>query len=160
MPTGVYERTSYHILLIRKCAKKRIGKYRVGYVVDENGCWIWQGSQDGHGYGNLRRNGKNVKAYRFYYQQKHGVVPKGMELDHKCRVKLCCNPDHLEPVTHAVNSQRAIGKHFNRIPELFKLYEHGFTKAKISEITGIPERTVCGILNRERWKNIEIRKNV
>lgn len=160
MPTGIYKRTKYHISIIRKCAKERIGKYRVGYIVDENSCWIWQGAQDGRGYGHLKRNGRHIKAYRFYYEQKHGEVPKGMELDHKCQNKLCCNPDHLEPVTHAVNSQRAVGKHSNRILELFKMYGNGFTKARISEISGIPERTVCSILNRETWKNIEIKEIV
>jgi hypothetical protein len=30
-----------------------------------------------------------------------------LQLDHLCRNRLCVNPDHLEPVTAAVNSQRA-----------------------------------------------------
>lgn len=30
----------------------------------------------------------------------------GLELDHTCVNSACRNPDHLEPVTHAVNIQR------------------------------------------------------
>lgn len=31
----------------------------------------------------------------------------GLELDHTCVNPACRNPDHMEPVTHAVNVQRA-----------------------------------------------------
>lgn len=31
----------------------------------------------------------------------------GLELDHTCVEPACRNPDHLEPVTHSVNAQRA-----------------------------------------------------
>ena len=33
-------------------------------------------------------------------------MPRGLELDHLCRVRSCVNPEHLEPVTHKVNMQR------------------------------------------------------
>lgn len=31
-----------------------------------------------------------------------------MVLDHLCRITLCCNPEHLEPVTQAENIMRGI----------------------------------------------------
>ena len=36
----------------------------------------------------------------------HGPVPEGLELDHLCRIRHCVNPDHVEPVTCAVNVRR------------------------------------------------------
>jgi hypothetical protein len=36
-----------------------------------------------------------------------GPVPEGLELDHLCENPPCCNPAHLEPVTHAENNRRA-----------------------------------------------------
>ncbi len=35
-----------------------------------------------------------------------GPIPYGCEIDHLCRVRLCCNPDHLEAVTHRENVKR------------------------------------------------------
>lgn len=46
------------------------------------------------------------RAHKWLYEQLIGPVPKGLELDHKCRNKLCCNPDHLELVTHRENTAR------------------------------------------------------
>jgi len=40
------------------------------------------------------------------YEYFKGPVPDGLELDHLCRVRSCCNPDHLEPVTHKENIRR------------------------------------------------------
>jgi hypothetical protein len=76
------------------------------YIVDEHGCWIWQRTLDSKGYGVLRRSGIAHQAHRWYWEQEHGAVPDGLEMDHLCRVRACVNPDHLEPVTHAENIRR------------------------------------------------------
>ena len=75
-------------------------------------CWIWQGSADSKGYGKILV-GSRVDGSRRYpgthlvvYEHLAGLVPDGQELDHLCRRRLCCNPDHLEPVSHTVNIQR------------------------------------------------------
>lgn len=82
------------------------------YKVDERGCWIWQGAVKGSSrysgaYGSIKWNGKGALAHRVVYELVKGEIPKGMFLDHTCSVKLCVNPDHLEPVTHRENIQRA-----------------------------------------------------
>jgi hypothetical protein len=85
----------------------------VDYIVDENGCWIWQLGRSGPG-GEGKQYGvkwdkekrKQVRAHRWYYEQAKGPIPEGMDLDHLCRVRLCVNPDHLEPVSRAENLRR------------------------------------------------------
>src|SRR3990167_3191143 len=72
----------------------------------ETPCWVWQRSNDGHGYGAAVRGKKVVKAHRYYWEEANGTVPEGLQLDHLCRVRMCVNPDHLEPVTHAENGRR------------------------------------------------------
>ena len=80
---------------------------RVSYA-----CWEWTAGTNENGYGvfNLgERDGKQRfgKAHRIAYTLLVGPIPEGLEPDHLCENPLCCNPDHLEPVTHAVNMQRA-----------------------------------------------------
>jgi hypothetical protein len=36
----------------------------------------------------------------------NGPVPPGKELDHRCRVRLCCEHTHLELVTRRINIER------------------------------------------------------
>ena len=81
--------------------------------VDKNGpfwngtaCWMWTGAQNGHGYGHLRSFYRNYPAHRVAYELAVGAIPSGMEMDHLCRVPLCVNPDHLEPVHHWDNVRR------------------------------------------------------
>lgn len=79
------------------------------HVVDENGCWIWQGSVAHNGYGTRQYRGKHRTAHRAYYIHYKIEVPEGMHIDHLCRVKLCVNPRHLDMVTAKENMRRKPG---------------------------------------------------
>ena len=71
------------------------------------GCWFYIGRWDsGNGYGKVMWLGVTWMFHRLVYTLLVGPIPEGYILDHKCRVRCCCNPDHLEPVTHAVNTHR------------------------------------------------------
>jgi hypothetical protein len=71
-------------------------------------CWVWTAYIKPGGYGRLATGvGKNyVGAHVYSYELVKGAVPRGMVLDHLCRVPSCVNPDHLEVVTHADNIWR------------------------------------------------------
>ena len=76
-----------------------------------SGCLLWLGAMAGNGYGTLyigggNKNGKVVLVHKYWYEHHRGAVPSGLELDHLCRVPLCINPDHLEPVSHIINLRR------------------------------------------------------
>lgn len=77
--------------------------------VDDNGCWVFTGALTGHGYGHVRvgRRGEGMKStHRAMYEHHVGPIPEGLELDHLCRNRACCNPAHLEPVTTGENIRR------------------------------------------------------
>lgn len=69
----------------------------------DTGCWDWQGSHNGLGYGEIRVNYQKIYAHRFAYEELVGRIPDGLELDHQCHNPPCVNPDHLRPVTHQEN---------------------------------------------------------
>jgi len=77
-------------------------------IVDkDSGCWIWT-SNVIHEYGYFALNGKKILTHRFVYELNKGKIPNGLELDHLCRNRRCCNPDHLEPVTRRENLLRGL----------------------------------------------------
>ncbi len=88
-------------------------------------CWLWCGQRGQGGYGifqaGLLREGtkRRVRAHRWAYEHLVGPVPDGLVLDHTCHNddpgcdggptcvhRTCVNPDHLEPVSSAVNARR------------------------------------------------------
>jgi hypothetical protein len=84
-------------------------------VMGPDGCWIFTGSKDKLGYGRAttgsRADGtkRPVLTHRVTYEHFTGLIPDGLELDHLCRTPACCNPAHLEPVTHRENLLRGNG---------------------------------------------------
>lgn len=73
-----------------------------------SGCWLWIGACDRDGYGKATRENRSERAHRVVYEAIMAKVPAGLQLDHKCRVRCCVNPDHLEPVTGAENTRRGL----------------------------------------------------
>ena len=71
-----------------------------------SGCWLWDGGANDVGYGKMRVGECDEYVHRLAYKEFRGPIPDGMVLDHLCRTPACCNPDHLEPVTHGENIRR------------------------------------------------------
>lgn len=62
--------------------------------------------------------GRRVMVHRVSYETFIGPIPKGLEIDHLCRVKVCANPEHLEAVTHQENVRRgdlALANHLRAV---------------------------------------------
>ena len=81
-------------------------KLTLNHAVD-GGCWLWLGAHTPSGYGQLAAGGKARAVHRLAYETFVGEIPKGLEIDHLCRVRDCINPAHLEAVTHRENMMRS-----------------------------------------------------
>lgn len=80
-------------------------------IVQPNGCWVFIGAITTNGYGHIRdASGKMRRPHVIMWEARNGSVPKGKELDHICRCRPCCNPDHLKPATHSENMLRRIDR--------------------------------------------------
>lgn len=92
-----------------------------GVEINSSGCWIWTGAViPTNGYGQISVQGRRRFVHRLAYETFVGAIPEGLEIDHRCHSqnlscegnvncphRLCCNPDHLEPVTTAENCRRS-----------------------------------------------------
>lgn len=78
--------------------------------VDANGCHLWNGAVNRDGYGlvmmHIDGRKRNRFVHRVIYEAHSGPIPGGLEIDHLCRNRRCCNPAHLEAVDQAENKRR------------------------------------------------------
>jgi hypothetical protein len=88
--------------------------------LDKSGpCWEWTGERV-NGYGRFYVNSRHVYAHRYAYELWVGEIQKPAVVHHKCGVRACCNPDHLQMTTHYNNlAEMFARKHYEaRIAEL------------------------------------------
>lgn len=71
------------------------------------GCWLWTAFTH-DGYGRFRWRDGMGRAHRWAWEQAHGPIPEGLQIDHICRVRHCVNPAHLQLVTGRENNLRGI----------------------------------------------------
>lgn len=138
---------------LRYCRGHNNRKSPVEYLVDgDTGCWVWQRAVLKTGYGSLRRAGRTLRAHRAYYEDRFGCVPDGLVLDHLCRNKLCVNPEHLEPVTRAENSRRAIAKLDRaRVDEIRRRLSLGVHPNVLADRFGVSPAAIYNIRSGARW---------
>ena len=67
-------------------------------------CWPWIAGKNSHGYGTFWMDGSLHLAHRLAVVFDGRKIPDGMQVDHTCRNRLCCNPEHLRIVTPRQNS--------------------------------------------------------
>lgn len=77
--------------------------WRVEIRTDDE-CWLWGQSTGSHGYGQTW-DGRTVRlAHRVAWVLTFGEIPAGMTVDHICRERKCCNPEHLRLLTNVDNA--------------------------------------------------------
>ena len=68
----------------------------------ETGCWLWTRGCDSSGYGQFRMSGGMNRAHRVAFALWVGPI-NGDTIHHKCGVRHCFNPEHLERASHRDN---------------------------------------------------------
>ena len=163
MPTGVYER---QLNTIESRLFNRVFKTA--------SCWLWQGSKQRMGHGQIangsfskdKPRNKLLMAHRVAYELYHGPIPPGMCVCHRCDVPSCVNPSHLFLGTKSDNSadMKAKGrqKRGAQLPQT-KLTEADVrairasadTYKKIAERFGVASSHVCNIKKRRLWAHLD-----
>jgi hypothetical protein len=125
-----------------KIGKTRIwSRRKLPFIkVTTSGCWLWQNNINDAGYGILTINHIRTRVYRFVYKLTGNKIPKNLEPDHLCRNRSCCNPFHLEWVTHKVNTLRGKGLVPNYAKRDRCSHGHLFTKENTAHHKHYPGR--------------------
>lgn len=137
------------------------------WVVQENGCWRWLHCVDYHGYGRSSRDGRIMQAHRDVYARFRGPISDSLDLDHTCHNlddscpggpclhRRCVNPEHLDPVTHAINLRRGKGPTGANARKTACKYGHPFDDRNTYIRQG---RRDCRTCNREKAANLRERR--
>lgn len=73
-----------------------------------DGCLVWTGAVKDTGYGALWDGHRVVRPHRWAYEQANGPIPAGVDIDHSCGNRLCCNAAHLRVATRKQNMENLV----------------------------------------------------
>jgi hypothetical protein len=137
---------------------------KVAVTGDASECWLFR--DDTSRYGKFCEHLAHRVAYAIHY----GQIPSGMVVAHKCDVKACCNPHHLEAITQGQNTRDAHARGLIHPQKGEQRYNHKLTESEVLEVvrlhiqcglgrvriakqTGFPINAVKKILEGRTWKH-------
>lgn len=136
-----------------------------------DGCWIWTAHATLQGYGQIRVDGKTLKAHRVAWSLVNGQIPDSMMVLHHCDNPSCVNPAHLHLGTLADNNRERCERGRSFIPlgetnaaskliepqvlEIRECYANGgITQRELAKRYGVCKSLISAIVNRRNWIHI------
>jgi predicted DNA-binding protein (UPF0251 family) len=150
---------------------------------DPDGCWLWIGTSDHHGYGHIHEHKRYYQAHRFSWLIHAGAIPERLFVCHHCDVPLCVNPAHLFIGTHSDNMRDAArkgrmaagirsGQHTHPesrpygerngnakltesdIPHIRLLLNQGISQGAVARLYGINKKCIWRIAHGIAWTQV------
>lgn len=143
----------------------------VEFTVGENSCFIVTSHTPyTSGYVVVGKKSKKTALHRIVYEECFGEIPEGMVVRHKCDVRNCINPEHLEIGTQHDNvmdtvkrgrtlkGERHPGHKLSEqtVREIKALMAAGKRNCEISKAFNINKSTICNIKRGTAWSSITI----
>jgi len=149
-----------------------MGKHKlIDFYEDDNGCFICTSHhRDKDGYPKKKWGGSSKSMCRFVYLHMFGEIPEGLVVRHKCDVRACINPEHLELGTTQENTRdiddrnrRPKGENVycaelntNQVKAIKYLLKEGVSPTEISKDLGIKRKRIYDIKSGKNWKHITV----
>ena len=129
-----------------------------------DGCIEWTEGRTNEGYGYKRHEGKSWLAHRWAWMMKHGPIPEGLCVLHRCDNPPCVNVDHLFLGTRVDNNndKMAKGRHVTSpgerngsakltVEQVREIRASTATHRVLAERYGISRTSISYIKNRVNW---------
>lgn len=124
-PEGRFEMRKRNVCAAEGCSRftviKQMGfcssscRFWAGVTESNGGHWEWTGKKTKPGYGHVSIDGKRWLTHRYAYTQLVADIPPDWDIDHLCKNRSCCNPDHLEALPKPEHHKRNDYGGYNRI---------------------------------------------
>lgn len=115
------------------------------------GCMLFTDHLLPNGYGGITHAYKLWLAHILAYTVVNGPVPKGLEVDHICRVRHCVNPEHLEATTRSENHRRGLQGKLTA-DDIIKIRESSEAGARGKDLAlkyGVSQALISMIIHRK-----------
>ena len=89
--------------------------------------------------------------HRLEWEKVNGPIPKGYEINHKCRNRECSNTNHMELLTsseHRVKDNSVRYKNREDSVVAYKMMNFSVTQKGLGRLFGVSQSAVSKILNR------------
>lgn len=128
--------------------------------IRDDGCWIWSGTRNHKGYGQIVIDRQSKVTHRVAYEEFVGPIPEGLLVCHHCDNPPCINPEHLFLGTHKDNKRDAMNK--GRIGKLSpektsrirELRKEGANVPELMAEYGVGRTTIYSVLDGTSWPTI------
>jgi hypothetical protein len=151
--------------------KLRMARY-TSQEGDSNGCLLWTGAQR-NGYGAIKHERKVMQSHCVAFVLAGGEMIPGNVIAHKCDVKLCVNPDHLECVSAQKNNADAHARRVRYAPRGEEIYNavlndeivkiikrmyvpNRYSYVRIARELGLSEKLVHGVVSGKTWRHVTV----
>ena len=102
----------------------------------------------------LRRLGGLLKMrHRIEWEKVNGPIPDGYEIDHMCKVRACCNVDHLQCLSRSKHKSKDNAERYkDREIAILKFINHNphLLQREVGSIFGVSQSCISGIIKRNR----------
>ncbi len=145
--------------------------YSMALLPNENGCMIWIGLKDKHGYGLVMGRVKYTFAHRVAYMIFKGNIPANMGILHSCDNTSCVNPSHLragnqqDNVNDMIKRNRSVKLLGEKAPchklteyqvrEIREKHKQGISQKSLSLLYHMHQSSISTIVNYKQWKHIK-----